>query len=38
LSNDTAPPIIVEVREFKARIVDANERLKELDAYINECK
>jgi hypothetical protein len=26
------------VREFKARIIDAQERLKELDLYIKECK
>ena len=31
------PPIIIEIREFKARIKDAKERLEELEAFIDEC-
>jgi hypothetical protein len=38
LNHSKAPGIIVEIREFQAKIHDANERLKDLELVISSCK
>jgi predicted transcriptional regulator len=38
MNNNKAPAIIVEIREFQAKINDANERLKAVFIFIEECK
>lgn len=38
MNNNKAPGIIVEIREFQAKIQDANERLKKVLLFIEDCK
>tara|TARA_B110000285_G_C15137539_1_gene628172 strand:+ start:874 stop:1179 length:306 start_codon:yes stop_codon:yes gene_type:complete len=38
MNNLKAPTIIIEVREFQAKIHDANERLKAILTFIEDCK
>jgi len=38
MNNLKAPGIIIEIREFQAKIRDANERLKDVLIFIEECK
>jgi hypothetical protein len=38
MNNSKAPGIIIEIREFQAKIKDANERLKAVNIIIEDCK
>lgn len=38
MNNTKAPGIIIEIREFQAKINDANERLKGVFVFIEDCK
>ena len=38
MNNNKAPGIIIEIREFQAKIIDANERLKAVLIFIEDAK